>query len=791
MGKFFSIKTFFWLSVPVLIAVIWIIYSRISLPSGPEISQETSYAGSTGCIDCHEKFYQLWAPSHHGLAMQTITPDFLDKHFSELNSRPIKVDSSIFHVEIIRDSLIYVEDDAGRRNIYPAVLVLGGKNVFYFLTPFDKGRLQVLPLAYDLNRKEWYNNPESAMRGFSNLENEVLPWKHIGFTFNTSCYSCHVSQLQNNYNLSSNTYHTTWKENGINCETCHGPSSEHIRVCLEAGEGKAPDDLKIIRTKIFEPEQHNSSCGTCHAKMRPITDSYTPGERFFDHYDLTTLENPDFYPDGRDLGENYTYTTWLQSRCVTEGDLDCIHCHTSSGRYRFAENDPYNACMPCHVDVVGQVESHSFHDPDSTKVTCISCHMPKTEFARMIRSDHSMRPPSPLASKEFDSPNACNLCHQDKTYDWAQSNLEKWGKTGHQERIIRHARLLNEAREEEWDRIDDMLNLLDNQDFDEVYATSIIRLLRSCSLDKKWPSMIRATAYPSPLVRSAAATILADWHSEESVKMLYELCHDDFRLVRIAAAQSLSSMPESLLVDGNNPGYFAALNEYIRSITARPDDWSSHATLGNFYFNRQDYDNAIRHYNFSTKLFPENVGAYVNCGFVYTIKGNLQLAESQFRKALAYEPENEGANLNYALLLGEMGRLEEAEKAFNEVLRINPGSAVAAYNLSVIASSKNMDEAIRFAEIAVRNDPMNPKYPYTLGYFLFQQQQYDRAEIILKKMIDSFRSFGDAYLLLYEIYVRTGKSEEARQLTKRALENPELHESYRMRFSQFDQVNSF
>jgi hypothetical protein len=91
---------------------------------------------------------------------------FLNQHFSELNSMPIKVDSSIFHVEIIRDNLIYVEDKKGRKNLYPAVLALGGKNVFYFLTPFDKGRLQVLPLAYDLNRKEWYNNPQSALRGF-------------------------------------------------------------------------------------------------------------------------------------------------------------------------------------------------------------------------------------------------------------------------------------------------------------------------------------------------------------------------------------------------------------------------------------------------------------------------------------------------------------------------------------------------------------------------------------------------------------------------------------------------
>jgi mono/diheme cytochrome c family protein len=41
------------------------------------ILQELSlYAGSKSCIECHGKFYQLWAASRHGLAMQPYTPKF-------------------------------------------------------------------------------------------------------------------------------------------------------------------------------------------------------------------------------------------------------------------------------------------------------------------------------------------------------------------------------------------------------------------------------------------------------------------------------------------------------------------------------------------------------------------------------------------------------------------------------------------------------------------------------------------------------------------------------------------
>ena len=46
-------------------------------PADPKLPQELSlYAGSKSCIECHGKFYQLWATSRHGLAMQPYTPEF-------------------------------------------------------------------------------------------------------------------------------------------------------------------------------------------------------------------------------------------------------------------------------------------------------------------------------------------------------------------------------------------------------------------------------------------------------------------------------------------------------------------------------------------------------------------------------------------------------------------------------------------------------------------------------------------------------------------------------------------
>jgi hypothetical protein len=87
-------------------------------------AQAVRYAGSASCRECHEKFYQLWSASRHGLAMQPYTADFAQKN---LTSR----------VEEVRI-----------------------------------GRLQTLPLAYDVKRKEWFDTAASGIRHVPGAESD-------------------------------------------------------------------------------------------------------------------------------------------------------------------------------------------------------------------------------------------------------------------------------------------------------------------------------------------------------------------------------------------------------------------------------------------------------------------------------------------------------------------------------------------------------------------------------------------------------------------------------------------
>ncbi len=421
------------------------------------------------------------------------------------------------------------------------------------------------------------------MRHFPDIPERPVGWKEWYYTFNTACHGCHVSQYSLNYDPKTDSYQTTWKDPGINCETCHGPAEEHIEVCRKAPKGTVPKDLRITRGgRSFTHDQNNATCSSCHAKSSPITSSFKPGDRFYDHFDLVTLESADYYPDGRDLGENYTYTTWIMSPCVKSGQLDCLHCHTSSGRFR-QKKDPNQACMPCHEKRVNDPAPHTHHAAESKGSVCISCHMPLTEFARMQRTDHSMRPPAPAATIAFQSPNACNLCHQDKDAAWADKQVSQWHKGDYQAPVLNRAGLIEAARKSDWTRLPEMLAYLSRPDYDEVTATSLIRLLRGCEDEQKWPDFFPDDSCPSPLVRAAAAEHLQGMLSKEAVQSLVEATGDESRLVRVRAAASIAGLDLKTFPEKQQKQVKKATEEYLASMHSRPDQWTSNYNLGNYY----------------------------------------------------------------------------------------------------------------------------------------------------------------------------------------------------------------
>lgn len=753
-------------------AMVWLGLMR---SGGARLEQAAStLAGSSVCRECHESFYQRWASSHHGLAMQPFTPAFANEHLTP-QAEKLVVGREHYQVEWNRQGgWIRSEGPQGSRR-YPILHVMGGKNVFYLLTMLDRGRLQVLPAAYDVRQKSWYDMAASGVRHFPDMLDAPFHWTGRPYTFNVACFNCHVSQLSQNYEPKTDSYHTTWTEPGINCETCHGPAGKHVQMARSAlKRNQKLDPASIISTKSFSPNQVNSLCAPCHAKMIPLTTRFAPGEDYFDHFDLTTFEHPDYYVDGRDLGENYTFTSWRRNPCLAPGRLDCTHCHTSSGRYRFAHTNSDQSCLPCHQAIVSQIESHTHHSSLSSGSRCVSCHMPTTVFARMRRTDHSCLPPTPAASIAFQSPNACNLCHTNQDTAWADRMVRQWYRRDYQAPVLERARLVLAARTNDWTRLAAMLDYLRSPQREEITSASLIRLIQQAQHPSVRPALIQALRDPSPLVRASAAESLAFHADSTAASALIDACRDDVRLVRIRAASALARVPHNDMHTNDIPHVQKAMVEYEQSLEVRPDDAASLHNKGNHYMALERWDAALKAFDAASRLQPEIIAPLVNASVVYSRLGDNGNAERCLLRALEHAPTNASVNFNLGLLLAEEQRPLEAEAALRLALKSDPQLAAAAYNLGVLVAAHSLSESVEFMRRAVALDPDDERYVYTLAFYLRQKGEAQEAIQVLRECLNRMPSTTAPYVLLANLYLERGQRALADAIYQEAMINEKI-----------------
>jgi tetratricopeptide (TPR) repeat protein len=433
--------------------------------------------------------------------------------------------------------------------------------------------------------------------------------------------------------------------------------------------------------------------------------------------------------------------------------------------------------MPCHAKQVDDPVAHGHHPAGSKGNECIACHVPMTRFAAMMRSDHSMRPPTPATTLAYKSPNACNLCHTAEGEDaaWADKWVREWYKNDYQAEVLRRAELIDAARKQQWQRLPEMLTELTKHDGDPVYKNSLARLVRGCPDPRVGPAMLAAMKDTSPLVRSSAASAVADHLTPETIKALVEATRDESRLVRIRAVMALAPVrPEMLPDDRDRQSFEKALAEFKASTRTRADDWAAYGNMGNFYMARHDFDEAVKQYETAHKLESRVVGPMANAAIAYSNLGRNAEAEKCLRRALRAEPVNAAVNFNLGLLLGEQGRLDEAEHALRTALKSDPQMAAAAYNLGVIIAKKNANEAIAWCRKAAELRPDEAKYTHTLAFF--QRQQGDKAAAIrtLRQAVGRQQANIDCYLLLGELYEQQGELKAAVGVYGEALRRDDL-----------------
>ena len=654
------------------------------------VRENSPALSSRTCRECHSDIFAAWSDSHHGNANRKLKPDFDDGAF-----QPPKEVRDSSGATIIRkhgeEFQFLMSGDQDDERLYHPQMVIGHSPIRQYVVPFPGGRQQVFPLAWDPEKEDWFNVFGDEKRD----PGEWGHWSQRGMNWNSQCASCHMTFFDKGYDSKSDSYTSTWAEQGITCLQCHGPMVNHVTAVTN------PNYKRVSVTST----QTMDSCASCHSRREELTGNFKSGDSFHDHFRLTLPTHPDlYYPDGQIREEVYVYGSLKMSRMGQAG-VTCLDCHDPhSGNLKLPVGN--NAlCLSCHdssrrlgaphIDPV----VHSRHPSGSTGNRCVECHMSATTYMqRDPRRDHGFIIPDPVLTKELGIPNACNRCHGDQTVDWSIEWWRRWFDDRNIRTARDRARFISSAYKGD-PAIEKPLSTLIEKEENPIWKAGLITLAGRWSHEPGIRSTIRGALKDThPLVRSASVLSLAPYPEEG--RRIGELAKDPVRLVRIDAASALhqQSSPSSPVQP--------ELTKYVEFNSDQPAGADRKAQLA---FRSGNLDEAEKWFRKAVEWDKLSPGLLQNLALFLNAQGRYKGAIEALQKARQLDSSNPDFPFMLALIYAETNDTKEAERYLRLALKADPVFARAWYNLSLLLARKDrLEEAIEAIEKPKQSSPMFP-----------------------------------------------------------------------------------
>ena len=130
--------------------------------------------------------------------------------------------------------------------------------------------------------------------------------------------------------------------------------------------------------------------------------------------------------------------------------------------------------------------------------------------------------------------------------------------------------------------------------------------------------------------------------------------------------------------------------------------------------------------------------------------------------------KTEKNELNYTHFLFEasknkmLGNYKEATAFFLHCLELKPGSGAPAYELAGLAvANKDLQSAVKFAEIAYKSDPTNKWYLIMLADISKRQGNLNRTIELLNKLVKDYPNVPEYYMEIASTYIAMNKTNDA------------------------------
>jgi len=715
---------------------------------------EASFVTSAACERCHPEQQVLWTGSHHDLAMQTATAETVLGDFGNTSFAQFPVMTRFFQ----KDGKFFVNTEGpdGEPADFEVKYTFGVYPLQQYLIEFPGDRLQSLTIAWDTEERRWF----SLYPGERIPPGDLLHWTGRHQRWNIMCADCHSTDLRKGYDVATDRYTMQWSDIDVGCEACHGPGSAHV-AWAEAAEASgvpaAGHHELVIDFETGDSRYEVEVCAPCHSRRHRVSGESFFAPPFLDHFMPEMLRTGLYHADGQVDGEVYVYGSFTQSKMYHRG-VRCGDCHEPHGLTLLGVGN--GLCARCHQQKPDQqrfptliaksynTPEHHFHPQgegstgtqgspgkEGSGTACVDCHIQAKIFMGVDpRHDHSLRVPRPDLTVAFGIPNACNVCHADKSAEWSVEAVARWyGPERRQE--PHYGAVFAAARAGSPEAAAGLIALAGDAERPAIARATALELLEPYG-PEGFAAIAAATRDGDALVRAAAVAALDRVPHEQRLPIAAPRLDDPVRAVRVEAARVLAGVSPDRFEPAQRRAFAAALVECRAAQRAMADTAEAHFNLAVLHADQGELDRAEESYRTAIRMDPDFLPARFNLATFYNKMRRNEDAERVLREGLERFPDEGELHYSLGLLLAEEQRLDEAVDALARAAERLPQRARVRYNLALALQHLDRRGEAEAALLRAHEiDPGEPEIVHAVAIFYVQKGEWARARSYAQRLV--------------------------------------------------------
>ncbi len=218
------------------------------------------------------------------------------------------------------------------------------------------------------------------------------------------------------------------------------------------------------------------------------------------------------------------------------------------------------------------------------------------------------------------------------------------------------------------------------------------------------------------------------------------------------------------------------LNGYLDQFAFSETAWYEY---GQFYFNKKNYEEAIRGFDYLLAINSQSIGVYANKAACYEAMGEWQKAISVYEEMLELEYTKSFTFYKIGLCYKENKQPVQALNAFQKSLRDDPQFYLSMMEQSYLYEEiGSMREALHFAEEAVSLNETSLDYQKRLAFLYIDAGKFEESLECLKKLVSYEPTRFYNWYAHSEVLMLIGEYEEAVTVLSEAIRKHNRGELY-------------